>query len=63
MKRKSSDPPNPNGQEGRPLRIPLDFDEALRAALETPPPDQGWNGEPHKKLDRKRRKRYDRLKK
>jgi hypothetical protein len=37
-RKKASDPPNPTGRNGKPLRIPLDFDEAVKAALETPPP-------------------------
>jgi hypothetical protein len=46
-------PPNPNGKSGKPLLVPLPFDEAIRAALETPP-------EP---VDRKPSKRYSRKKK
>ena len=61
MNKKS--PPNPNGQEGRPLRIPLDFDDALRAALETPPDPKGKSGKAGTRLDRKRAKRYDQPKK
>lgn len=34
---KESNPPNPNGVNGKPLQIPLSFDEAVKAALETPP--------------------------
>jgi len=31
----------PPQKRGDPLRIPLPFEEAIEAALETPPPDQG----------------------
>ncbi len=52
-KRKKDSPPNPNGSNGKPLRIPLAFDDALKAALETPP-------EPEKQPKRKPRTRRPR---
>ena len=36
-KRRKASPPNPNGKEGSPIRIPLPFEKAVEAALETPP--------------------------
>jgi len=30
--------PRSNGRNGKPLRIPLSFDEAVKAALEVPAP-------------------------
>jgi hypothetical protein len=31
--------PNPNGRNGDKLRIPLPFEDALKAAVETKPPE------------------------
>jgi hypothetical protein len=33
----SNRPANPNGRNGNKLRIPLPFEDAIRAGLETPP--------------------------
>jgi hypothetical protein len=38
----------------RPLRVPLDFDEAIKALLDTPPPPKG-SPPPKRKAVKKRR--------
>lgn len=55
-KEDSPPPPNPAGRKGKPLHIPLPFEDAVAAALETPPPEP-------ERLDRKGSRRYDRKKK
>jgi hypothetical protein len=57
-KQKNEPPPNPAGRKGKPLHIPLPFEDAVAAALETPLPEP--DGKP---LDRKGSRRYDRKKK
>jgi hypothetical protein len=47
---KKQAPPNPAGRDGKPIRVPLEFDEALRAALETP---RGPKDPPSKKSSKK----------
>jgi hypothetical protein len=53
-RKKVSPPPNPNGRDGTPLKVPLPFDDALKAALETPPPK---TDKKKRALDRKPAKR------
>jgi hypothetical protein len=53
---KAGPPPNPNGKNGKPVVVPLPFEDALKAALETPPEEPS-------SLDRKASKRYSRKKK
>jgi hypothetical protein len=43
--------PNPHGRAGDPVKVPLPFDAALRAALETPPPPE--DAKPKRRTKRK----------
>lgn len=52
------------GRNGRPLTVELPFEDALKAALETPPPPERAEKKKDKAaLDRERSSRYDKAKK
>jgi hypothetical protein len=38
MEKRETEPPNGNGRNEKPISIPLPFEDAIRAAVETPPP-------------------------
>ena len=49
--------PKPKARHQWPLRVPMDFDEAIRRALTVKPPAEGWAEDEKKHAKTRKRRR------